>query len=176
MKSSPHETTGFPLKLSRLQCLIFHSTDNHRSTTCKDRRIKCLTLPPLQFWILGTSHALAPQQEQQPRQLVQKAWNAMFYKLKYEVITSGSLFMLWIGDWGRKQAHGFRMSELFKPAVQKCKGGMSGLWKKLNWTVFPCHQQQQCGCSECYQILGFNMKLCITRKKHLFTFSSPTLL
>lgn len=128
-----------------------------------------------EFWILGTSHALALQQEQQPRQLVQKAWNAMFYKLKYEVITSGSLFMLWIGDWGREQVHGFRMSELFKTAVQKCRGEMSGLWKKLNWTVFPCHQQQHPGCSECYQVMGFDMKLCITRKKNLFKFSSPTL-
>lgn len=34
---------------------------------------------------------------------------------------------------------------------------MSGIWKKLNWTVL-LHHQQQYACSECYQVLDFDME------------------
>lgn len=59
-----------------------------------DECIKCLPLSPLWFRALGTHHATAPQQEQWSRELVQKSWNALFNKLKYTMLSSGSFFVL----------------------------------------------------------------------------------
>lgn len=63
IKTTPHESVHFLLKLSSLWCWAFNLTDDYCSATCTDGCIKCLPLPPLRFQIPGTHHATAPQQE-----------------------------------------------------------------------------------------------------------------
>lgn len=129
-------------------------------------------------WILDSGHPSRPDSTAGAVAKAACAKGLKCHVLQAEIWSDNFRKFVHALDWWLREEAvlGFRTSELFKPAVQKCKGEVSGLWKKLNWTVFPCHQQQQRGCPECYQVLGFDMKLCITRKKHLLKFSSPTLL
>lgn len=158
IKSTPHKSILFLLKLSSLRCLTFNLTDDYCSATCMDGCTKCLTLS---FTCVSDSghpscHGLTAG----------AAANAACAKvLKCHVLQAEiqsdnfRKFVHTLDRWiGRKRVHGYGMSELFKPKVEKCEGGMSGLWKKLDCTVLLHHQQQQRGCSECYQVLHFDRK------------------